>query len=51
MAGERAAPGDVQVLGQPGNPAEHLHRFYVQVGALRPPGIDKLIDLVAQRLL
>jgi hypothetical protein len=48
MVGERAAPRDVQVPGQPGDPAEHLHRLHVEVGPLRPPRGDQLIDLVPQ---
>jgi hypothetical protein len=48
VVGERAAPGDVQVPGQPGDPAEHLHRLHVEVWPLRPPRGDQLIDLVPQ---
>ena len=49
VLGERAAPGDVQVPGQPGDPAEHLHRLHVQVGPLRSPRGDQLVHLVPQQ--
>ena len=49
MLGERAAPRDVQVPGQPGDPAEHLHRLDVQVGPLRSPRGDQVVYLVAQQ--
>jgi hypothetical protein len=48
VIGERPAPRDVQVPGQPGDPAEDLHRFDVEVRTLRPPRGDQVIDLVAQ---
>jgi hypothetical protein len=48
VVGERAAPRDVQVPGQPGDPAEHLHRLHVEVGTLRPPRGDQIVHLVPQ---
>ena len=51
VLGERAAPRDVQVPGQPGDPAEHLHRLHVQVGPLRPPRGDQVVHLVPQQRL
>ena len=48
VVGERAAPRDVQVPGQPGDPAEHLHRLDVQVGTLRPPRRHQIVHLVQQ---
>jgi hypothetical protein len=49
VVGERAAARDVQVPGEPGDPAQHLHRLDVQVGPLRPPRGDQVVHLVAQR--
>jgi len=49
MLGERAAPRDVQVPGEPGDPAEHLHRLDIQVRPLRSPRGDQIIHLVAQQ--
>jgi len=51
VLGERAAAGDVQVPGQPGDPAEHLHRLHVQVGPLRSPRGDQVVHLVPQQRL
>jgi ATP-binding cassette subfamily F protein uup len=48
VVGERSAPGDVEVPGQPGDPAEHLERLDVQVRSLRSPGIDEFVHLVPQ---
>ena len=48
VVGERAAPRDVQVPGEPGDPAEHLHRLDVEVGPLRPPRGHQVIHLVPQ---
>ncbi len=48
VCGERGAPGQVQVPGQPGDPAEHLERLHVQVGPLGPPGGDQVVHLVAR---
>ena len=50
VRGERGPAGPVQVPGQPGHPAEHLQRLEVQVGPLRLPAGDQLVDLVAERL-
>ena len=47
VAGERAAPGDVQVPGKPGDPAEHLERPDVQVWPLGPPRGHEPVDLIA----
>jgi len=49
VLGERAAPRDVQVPGQPRDPAEHLHRLHVQVGPLRSPRGDQVVHLVPQQ--
>ncbi len=51
MIGERSAPGDVQVPGEPGDPAEHLQRLRVQVRPLGPPGGNEVIHLVVQQWL
>ena len=51
VLGERAAPRDVQVPGQPGDPAEHLHRLHIQVGSLRSPRGDQVVHLVPQQRL
>ena len=48
MVRERPAPGDVQVPGEPGDPAEHLQRLDVQIGPLRPPRGHQFVDLVPQ---
>ena len=48
VCGERGAPGQVQVPGQPGDPAEHLERLHVQVGPLGPPGGHQVVHLVAR---
>jgi hypothetical protein len=48
VLGERAAARDVQVPGEPGDPAEHLHRLDIQVGPLRSPRGDQVVHLVAQ---
>ena len=48
VIGERPAPRDVQVPGQPGDPAEYLHGLDVQVRSLGPPGDHQVIHLVAQ---
>jgi low temperature requirement protein LtrA len=48
LAGERTAPRDVQVPGQPGDPAEHLQRLGVQVRTLRLPLRDEFVDLVGE---
>jgi hypothetical protein len=48
MVGERAAPRDVQVPGEPGDPAEHLHRLDVEVRTLGLPRGHQLIYLVPQ---
>ena len=49
VLGERLAPRDVQVPGQPGDPAEHLHRLDIQVGPLRSPRGDQVVYLVPQQ--
>jgi len=49
VLGERAAPRDVQVPRQPGDPAEHLHRLHVQVGPLSSPRGDQVVHLVPQQ--
>jgi len=49
VLGERAAPRDVQVPGQPGDPAEYLHRLDIQVRPLSSPGGHQVIYLVAQQ--
>jgi hypothetical protein len=51
VLGERPAPRDVQVPGQPGDPAEHLHRLHVQIGPLRLPRGDQVVHLVSQQRL
>jgi energy-coupling factor transporter ATP-binding protein EcfA2 len=51
VLGERAAPRDVQVPGQPGDPAEHLHRLDVQIGPLGPPRGDQVVHFVAEQRL
>ena len=48
VIGERPAPRDVQVPGQPGDPAEDLHRLDVEVRTLRPPCGDQVVYLVTQ---
>jgi hypothetical protein len=48
VVGKRGAPRDVQVPGQPGDPAEHLHRLYVEVRPLCSPRGDQVIHLVPQ---
>ena len=48
VAGERAAPGDVQVPGEPGDPAQDLQRLNVKVRPLRPPRGHQVVDLVPQ---
>jgi hypothetical protein len=45
---ERTATSDVQVPGQPGDPAQHLERLHVKIRPLAPPGRYQVIDLVAQ---
>src|SRR6202008_4130506 len=40
------APRDVEVPGQPGHPAEHLHRLDVQVRTLPTPRVDEIVELV-----
>ena len=47
VRGERVAAGQVEVPGQPADPAEHLDRGEVEVGALAAPGLDQLVHLVA----
>jgi ABC transport system ATP-binding/permease protein len=49
VVGERCAPCDVEMPGQPRDPAEYLHRLHVQIRPLRSPGVDELIHLVPQR--
>jgi hypothetical protein len=49
VIGEGPAPRDVQVPGQPGDPAEYLHRLDVEVRTLRPPRGDQVIHLVAEQ--
>jgi hypothetical protein len=51
VLGERAAPRDVQVPGQPRDPAEHLHRLHVQVGPLRSPRGDQIVNLIPEQRL
>ena len=51
VVGERAAPRDVQVPGQPGDPAEDLHRLDVEVGTLGPPRGHQVVHLVPQEAL
>jgi hypothetical protein len=48
VLGERAAARYVQVLGKPGNTAQHLQRLDVKVGPLGPPLADQAIDLVGE---
>lgn len=48
VIGEGPAPRDVQMPGQPGDPAEDLHRLDVEVRTLRPPRGDQVVYLVPQ---
>jgi hypothetical protein len=48
MRRERAAPRDVQVPGQPRDPAQDLERLDIKIGPLAPPGRYQVIDLVPQ---
>ena len=43
---EGLTPGEVEVPGQPGDPAEDLQRRDVEVGPLALPGRDQAVDLV-----
>ena len=47
VLGEDLPAGPVEVVAQPGDPAQHLHRLQVEVGALPLPGLDEPVDLVA----
>jgi hypothetical protein len=47
VVGERAAPGDVEVPGEPGNPAQHLERLHIEIRSQGPPGLDEIVHLVA----
>ena len=49
VGGERAAPGDVQMLGEPGDPAQYVQRRDVEVGPLRLPRCHEPVHLVAER--
>jgi hypothetical protein len=51
VLGERTPAGDVQMPGQPGDPAEYLHRLDVQVGPLGSPRFDQVVHLVAEQRL
>ncbi len=51
VVGERAAPRDVQVPGEPGDPAEDLHRLDVEVGTLGLPRGHQVVHLVPQKAL
>ena len=46
VRGERLAAGEVEVAGQPADPAEDRDRRQVEVGALALPCLDQLVDLV-----
>jgi hypothetical protein len=46
VGGEGLPTGQVEVAGQPADPAEHLDGGQVEVGALAPPRLDQLVDLV-----
>ena len=46
VRGERRAAGQVEVVRQPGDPAEDGDRAQVEVGALARPGLGELVDLV-----
>jgi hypothetical protein len=46
VVGEGAAPRDVQVPGEPGDPAQHLHRRHVEIGTLGPPRRDQIVHFV-----
>jgi hypothetical protein len=46
VLGERLSPGPVEVVAEPADPAEHLHRPKVEVGALPAPGLDEPVHLV-----
>jgi hypothetical protein len=50
MLGEGGPSGPVEVLGQSGDPREHLEGLDVEVGALRPPCRDQSVDLVLRIL-
>ena len=47
-AGERGAPRDIQVPGQPGDPAEHLQRLDVEVRPLSTPLRDEVVNLITR---
>ncbi|GAA1349242.1 hypothetical protein GCM10009612_01680 [Streptomyces beijiangensis] len=46
MLGEGEPARAVQMAGQPGDTAEHLEWFHVEVGALSAPCSDQPVDLV-----
>jgi hypothetical protein len=46
VLGERLPPRAVEVVAEPGDPAEHLHRAEVEVAALALPGLDEPVHLV-----
>ncbi|GAA1532521.1 hypothetical protein GCM10009730_47310 [Streptomyces albidochromogenes] len=46
MLGEGDAAGAVEVAGEPGDTAEDLEWFHVEVGALAAPCSDQSVDLV-----
>ncbi len=47
---EGVSSGQVEVAGEPGDPAEHVHRRDVQIGSFPLPGPDEPIDLVVARV-
>jgi hypothetical protein len=48
VRGERAAPRDVQVPAEPGDPAQHLERLDIEIRPLAPPRCYQVIDLVRE---
>src|SRR5690606_677515 len=46
VLGERGPARPVEVLGEPGHPAEHVQRAHVEVRPLLAPGPDQPVDLV-----